>query len=721
MKHKDRKLYIVMISIHGLVRGHDMELGRDADTGGQILYVVELARALAAHPEVGRVDLLTRRVIDPKVDSDYAEPVEQIAHNAHIVRLECGPRRYLRKEVLWPYLDGFIDRAIHHIRNVGEVPDIIHGHYADAGFAGARLAGLLGVPFVFTGHSLGRVKYERLLERGIKEENIESQYNMSQRIEAEETTLDAAAVVIASTQQEVREQYFLYDNYQPKRMEVIPPGVDLSRFHAPRRGEPKPVVQKVICRFLEDTTKPMILALSRPDERKNIMTLVRAYGESKELQEIANLVIVLGNRDEIQIMEKGPRDVLTQLLMLIDRYDLYGKVAYPKHHSPEEVPRYYRLAARTKGVFVNPALTEPFGLTLIEAAASGLPIIATRDGGPQDIMKFCKNGKLIDPLDADGMAQVLLEALTDRKQWQRWSKSGIRGAHKYFSWPGHAESYVRTIRKLLGAKQRTHISPPGRNRLPTVDRIAISSLDGTLIGDEPGLRALVDRLRHTASRIGFGVATARNLDMTLKALKEWNLPIPDLLISAMGSEIYYGHNGTRLVADHGWHRHIDYRWEPDALKEAIAELPGLKLQPKAKQSEFKISYNMKPDIAMTPREIKRYLRRIDLHANLIYSHQSYLDLLPLRASKGQALRYLSLKWGLPLERFLVVGDSGNDEDMLTGETLAAVVANHSDELSHLRDDPNILFTEGGHAWGVLEAIEYYNFLGEIRIPGLNVE
>ena len=51
---------ILMLSLHGLVRGHDLELGRDADTGGQVTYVVELARALGRNPGVERVDLLTR-------------------------------------------------------------------------------------------------------------------------------------------------------------------------------------------------------------------------------------------------------------------------------------------------------------------------------------------------------------------------------------------------------------------------------------------------------------------------------------------------------------------------------------------------------------------------------------------------------------------------------------------------------------------------------------
>lgn len=160
---KQKGLYILMFSVHGLIRGENLELGRDPDTGGQTLYVVELAKKLAEHPSVERVDLLTRQFTDPKVDADYAKVQEKLAKNTYIIRVPCGPRRYLRKESLWPYLDTFADQTLKHIRKIGRAPDIIHSHYADAGYVGAHLAGLIGVPLVFTGHSLGRVKRRRLM------------------------------------------------------------------------------------------------------------------------------------------------------------------------------------------------------------------------------------------------------------------------------------------------------------------------------------------------------------------------------------------------------------------------------------------------------------------------------------------------------------------------------------------------------------------------------
>ena len=90
---RQKGLYIMLINVHGLVRGHELELGRDADTGGQIKYVMELARALIIHPRVTRVDVLTRQIIDAKVSKDYAEPIEEFEPGAYIVRVNCGPRR----------------------------------------------------------------------------------------------------------------------------------------------------------------------------------------------------------------------------------------------------------------------------------------------------------------------------------------------------------------------------------------------------------------------------------------------------------------------------------------------------------------------------------------------------------------------------------------------------------------------------------------------------
>ncbi|TVP89211.1 MAG: HAD-IIB family hydrolase [Thioalkalivibrio sp.] len=707
-------LYLVLISVHGLIRAHNLELGRDADTGGQTLYVVELARALARHPEVGRVDLLTRRVVDTRVANDYAEREEDLGDGARIVRIDCGPRRYLHKERLWPHLDCYADNALDHIRRVGLRPDVIHGHYADSGYVATRLSNLLGVPMLQTGHSLGRVKRERLLANKTREADLESRYNISVRIQAEEEALAHAHRVIASTQQEVDEQYAVYDNYQPSRMVVIPPGTDLSRFHPPKRGQHRPPIWPSIARFLERPERPLIMALSRADERKNIRGLVDAYAGSEWLRAHANLLIVAGNRDNIADLDKGARQVLKDLLLRIDRHDLYGKVAYPKHHQSDDVPDLYRLVASTRGVFVNPALTEPFGLTLIEAAASGAPIVATNDGGPQEILSRCHNGVLVDPLDPPGIAAAIETILGDRQLWRRFSDQGLKGVREHYSWDGHAARNVRLIKRLgreVKRARREQRSVSGR--LADVDRAVLTDIDNTLIGDPGALKALLAWIRKHRAEVAFGVATGRRLESAQEALARHGVPAPDLWITSVGAEIHYGAEAT---PDKGWERHISHRWRPDRLREVLLDRPGLSLQPEVDQRPFKVSFFVDPEEFEGVAAIERLLYQADLNARVIHSHDMFLDVLPVRASKGLAVRYVAHKWGIPLEQVLVAGDSGNDEDMLRGRLLGVVVGNHHPELDKLRGYERIYFAEAMHARGILEAVEYFDLLNRCDVP-----
>jgi len=715
-RRKDRQgLYILLISVHGLIRNQSLELGRDADTGGQTLYVVDLARALAASPGVARVDLMTRRVVDPLVSAEYAEPIEPLADNARIVRIDAGPETYLRKEDLWDHLDSFADNSLAFLRAEGRIPDIVHSHYADAGYVGARLASQLGVPLVHTGHSLGRVKRRRLLASGLNRDVIESRYQMARRVEAEETTLATAELVIASTANEVVEQYGMYDHYQPARMQVIPPGTDLTHFQPPDGSEANAPIAAELGRFLTEPDKPLILAISRPDERKNISGLVRAYGESTELQAMANLVVVAGNRDDIRDLDSGAQSVLEGLLLDIDRYDLYGKVAYPKHHARDEVPVLYRLATRSGGVFINPALTEPFGLTLIEAAASGLPIVATSDGGPQDIIGNCHNGYLIDPLDTEDMTTALIKVLKDKKNWQRLAAQGLQGVQQHYSWPAHAERYLAALQPLLSQSRPVAVKPESRRRsLLYHDRAIFTDLDQNLLGDPESLREFVRVVRENRKCATFGIATGRSLESALKIMRRYGIPMPDVLISSLGTEIHYA---PEYQTDQAWERHIDHLWTPQRVRAILDALPGLKRQPKEEQGRFKVSYFIDPAQAPSLEEISRLLHQGDQTVNLVHAFGQYLDVLPIRASKGFALRWFASQWGIPLEHVLAAGGSGSDEDMMRGNTLAVVVANrHNEELSNLAELDRIYFAKAGFARGILEAIEHYDFYGACTVP-----
>lgn len=134
-------------------------------------------------------------------------------------------------------------------------------------------------------------------------------------------------------------------------------------------------------------------------------------------------------------MALGAKRVMEGVLKQVDALDLYGSVAIPKHHTQDDVSDIYAcahrvpwllnsfsdcictVAASTRGAFVNIALQEPFGLVLIEAAAHGLPTVATRYGGPVEIHATLKNGLLVEPTDTGAVADALVTLLTDRNLW----------------------------------------------------------------------------------------------------------------------------------------------------------------------------------------------------------------------------------------------------------------------------------------------------------------
>jgi len=723
-------LYIQLYSVHGLIRGHSLEMGRDADTGGQIKYVLELARTLARREDVAQVDLVTRLIDDKAVSPDYSREVESLSEKARIVRIRCGGRKYIRKELLWPHLEEFIDKSIKFLKNQQRIPDILHGHYADAGYVAMELARAFAVPFVFTGHSLGRSKKEKLLGDGLSLRQINRQYAMDTRIHVEESIIENAGLIITSTQQEIEKQYGLYENFAKGRYKVIPPGIDLETFypyydyqfdseHIPEEiKQARIALLKELRRFWGNPDKPFILALCRPDHRKNIAGLVEAYGTNPDLRAIANLAVFAGIRQNIAEMEENERDVLTDMLLQMDRFDLYGKLAIPKKHDfATEVPELYRLCADSRGVFVNPALVEPFGLTLIEASACGLPIVATNDGGPVDIVTNCRNGILVDARNPSEIGKAVKEILVDDTAWNEFSNNGITGVRNYYSWPSHCHKLMQYLQESFsllqlqensgGKKTNTPAErPPFGKRLISSTYLMITDIDNTLVGDNDSMYRLLELLARYRDRIAWGVATGRSLELTIEAMTEYDIPVPDILICSVGTEIYYGPD---LRMDKGWQKHISHKWRPEQIKSTLLGLDFLTSQEAEGQRAYKISYYMEDKPGYLA-EIHRRLEEQKLRCQVIYSHGQFLDILPKRASKGKAIRYLNYKYEFPSTKVMVAGDSGNDEDMIRGNTNGLVVGNHSEELEKLRGRPRVYFSGKTHAAGIIEGLVHYGFI-----------
>ena len=189
---------------------------------------------------------------------------------------------------------------------------------------------------------------------------------------------------------------------------------------------------------------------------------------------------------------------------------------------------------------------------------------------------------------------------------------------------------------------------------------------------------------------------------------EHDFVFPDVIISSVGSEIYYNSHGEYIYST-GWDAHISNQWKRDQIVKILSEFDSLNYQEEETQRKFKVSYYIEKE-RFDILQIREAFVKNKIKANLILSHNSFLDILPARASKGRAIRYLSYRWNIPHTSIIVAGDSGNDEDMLTGELLGIVVGNHGEELEKLKGRRRIYFAKNNRAAGIIEGINHYNFL-----------
>ncbi|WP_353225931.1 HAD-IIB family hydrolase [Salinisphaera hydrothermalis] len=679
-------MYIMHIALQGCLRANTVEYGITSDTGGHIQYLMQLVSASASDPRVERIDIVTRAFDAPFSAHDYRRAEETVNAKTRLIRLASGKPEYLDKEALHTELDDLTAALNAYIARAPRRPDFIHAHYADAAEVAAGAKACHGIPFVFTAHSLGRVKQAH--------GGASDPAALARRIEYEEGALARAALVFASSRDEAELQYADYENYDPGRIRIVRPGIDSAAF---RDARPADDAHALLARFLTEPDKPVILAIARPVARKNLLGLVRAYGQSPTLRERANLVIVAGTRQRLADLEPELAENMRALFEAIDEYDLHGRIAYPKQHRAEDIPAIYAWARERGGVFVNPALNEPFGLTLLEAAAAGLPVVATDSGGPNDIVSYCDNGELVSPHDTDGLATAIERVLADRRRWGRLSRNGRRAALDY-DWHEHANRYHALLADLDAAPAPAPVSPRAR--------LLVCDIDGTLVGCRTGVRRF-NAWQAENDDVVLAIATGRSFHSALDVLEQAGIRRPRCLITSVGSEIYHlADDGTTYRRDHGWSHRLAANWPRADIAACVADVPGVLAQSPLEQRRFKLSYLTGDDPAIAT-AVRRHLRCEGLKASVIHSHGCYLDVLPQGVSKGAAVARLRDRYGLPPEQVIVAGDSGNDAEMLRLSQQSIIVANAEAELIAYPGLTHAYRARAGHGRGVVEGMQYF--------------
>jgi len=449
----------------------DSYLAQHPDFGGQLVYVKELALAMG---ELGhQADIITRQIQDPDWP-EFSSPQDAYPQepSVRILRFPAGPERFLRKELLWPYLGpDWVPNIIRFYDQEGEYPDFFTAHYGDGGISAALLKKGTGIPFSFTAHSLGAHKMDNL---GVDRENfptLNSQYSFTTRLIAERTAMNHSLVNITSTTQERHKQYGhaayhgAVDPADEHRFAVIPPGVNLATFDkgqtAKDEAETVRYLREMLARdILDDRLElPCIVASSRLDSKKNHLGLLKAYGSNPVLQNKSNLVMLtsglsnpLQEYPEASATEKA---VLDPLLEYINEQELRGKIAMFSLEGHAQLGTAYRYFGQQRSIFILPALHEPFGLAPLEAMAAGMPAVVTKFGGPSESMRDGKQeyGVLIDPFDPEQISRNLLALLADAKMWEKYARAGYSRVVSKYNWKKTAAAYLETLRQHQAQKK----------------------------------------------------------------------------------------------------------------------------------------------------------------------------------------------------------------------------------------------------------------------------
>lgn len=445
-------MHIAFLNPHGNFDRHDSFLTEHPDFGGQLVYVKEVSMALA---RMGiHVDILTRWIDDPDWPgfSSRVDGYDESEDLLRIVRIPCGGPGFLEKEKLWPHFPEFIDnlRAFY-----GDVlPDYLTAHYADGGYCAALLQQATGLGFTFTGHSLGAQKLDKLGTNGQNFSALEQRFHFAQRIDAERLAMQRADTVITSTNQERFEQYAhpLYrnavDTHDDYKFKVIPPGVNTAIF-TDFIHDDDVESHDWLQHCCADYAGPFILVSSRLDQKKNIAGVVDAYLSSPELQDHARLALfVRGVDDPFSELSKLPdteQVVLRPILERIKQSGVRDQVDFFNIMSQRQLAAAYRFFAGRHSVFALTSFYEPFGLAPIEAAACGLAIVATKNGGPTEIFDD-GSAVLVDPQDTRSIAKGLLEALARAETLGEQGKERVLAR---YTWDQTARGYLLAVEHNL--------------------------------------------------------------------------------------------------------------------------------------------------------------------------------------------------------------------------------------------------------------------------------
>ncbi len=481
---------IAVLSPHGFF-GQENVLGLP-DTGGQVVYILDQVRALEKEMALRIYNqgldikpriLIITRLIPEAGDTTCNQPEEHVhgTDNVHIIRIPFRHPdgsivdQWISRFEVWPYLETFSREAEKEIlARLDRRPDLIIGNYSDGNLAAYLMAQNLNVTLCTIAHALEKTKY---LFSALYWQNMENQYHFSCQFTADLIAMNAADFIISSTYQEIAGssdvvgQYESYASFSMPKLQRVLQGIDIfdpkfnivspgadeatyfsfteksRRYHGLHNEIEELIYGEADAESrgtLNGRDKPLIFSMARLDHIKNLTGLLSWYGENSRLQELTSLLIIGGTINPDLSTDDEEREQIGLMHDLFNHHQLDDKVRWLGKRLDKNLSgELYRYVADGGGAFVQPALFEAFGLTVIEAMVSGLPTFATCYGGPLEIIEHGTSGFHIDPNHGHQAAQLIVdffeECADNPSHWMAISANARKRVEERYTWKRYAK------------------------------------------------------------------------------------------------------------------------------------------------------------------------------------------------------------------------------------------------------------------------------------------
>lgn len=383
--------------------------------GGQNNYVKQLA--LALEKEGNRVDVITH----------WANPadsqIEVFGDRCRVIRIAAGKKKYVPKNDILALLPIFYEEMKKKI-NLASY-DLIHTHYWLSGLLGSFIKKDYRTPWIHTNHSLGVAK-ERAT--GIKEPT---------RLAAEKLILSTADRVVATTRNEQRLIRSFVKDASP--IDIISIGTD-DQF--------RPFKIEIIT-----TSDPYFAFAGRLEKTKGIYTLVNAFRrlvDQNEISKSTKLIIAGGDDGNVNKISKLPKSqkLKNAIRGLENRIDFVGA------QTQRELATLFNNAVAT----VVPSYYESFGMVAAEAQACGSPVIASKVGGLQDVVKNRITGLHTEKGNDRNLAQAMKMLSANPSLADLLGREAAQFANTEFNWANLGKKMDSVYEVLLNEKQDLYVS-----------------------------------------------------------------------------------------------------------------------------------------------------------------------------------------------------------------------------------------------------------------------